>query len=324
MPRFISNYPQAAGDHITLRAEPDWDQPIQPHDQSAERQVFDLPVESGVRQVKLVLERDGDSHWSIGANYIVTARNPEHSVYPCFFQDAGRLTGTLQIAAPALNDVLRIRIFLPPGYDENTLKRYPVLYASDGANLFEPEESAFGQDWAADETVSLLNRMSVIDKVIVVGVQARDGHRNEDYTQPGYEALGRALVQDLVPKVDGVLRTLARARDRAVIGSSLGGVLALYLWWTHRDTFGSAAALSATFGLEDDLYERVVAEEIPASGRVYLDSGYPKDNFEAVRRMAAVLEMRGIRHMYLAHPRGIHNELAWADRLHLPLEYLFG
>lgn len=324
MPRFISNYPLAAGDRIALRAEPDWDQPIRPLEQAANRQVFDLPVESGVRQAKLVLEREGKSRWSVGANYIVSARTPEHSVYPCFFQDAGRLTGTLQIAAPALNDALRIRIFLPPGYDENTLKRYPVLYASDGANLFEPGESASGQDWAVDETVSLLNRMSVIDKIIVVGVQARDGHRDEDYTQPGYEALGRAMVQDLVPKLDGVLRTLARARDRAVMGSSLGGVLALYLWWAHRDTFGSAAALSATFGLADDLYDRIVAEEIPASGRVYVDSGYPEDNFEAVRRMAAVLDMRGIRHMYLAHPRGIHNELAWADRLHIPLEYLFG
>ena len=38
-------------------------------------------------------------------------------------------------------NVLTIRVYFPPGYDENTLKRYPVIYMHDGNNLFFPEEA---------------------------------------------------------------------------------------------------------------------------------------------------------------------------------------
>jgi hypothetical protein len=59
-------------------------------------------------------------------------------------------------------------------------------------------------------------------------------------------------------------------------------------------------------------------------GKLYVDAGYPQDNFEAVRRMAHALADRGADLRYVAHPRGLHSELHWADRLHLPLQYLFG
>lgn len=325
MPRLVSIYPREPGDRISLRAEPDWDVAQSPIEDAGDRVVFDLPIEAamGVRQAKLVLEREGVEHWSVGENYLCQRSVAERTVYPCFRQGSGRLTGAMTVAAPALDDRLTIRAYLPPGYDENHLKRYPVLYAADGANLFNPAEAALGQEWEVDETVSLLNRMSAIDKIIVVGVYARGARRGEDYTLPGYVRTGRSLVEDLLPRVDAAFRTLPTATNRAVIGSSLGGVLALHLWWAHPASFGSAAALSATLGYQDDLFERIAIEE-PRAGRLYLDSGFPHDNFEVVRKMAALLRERGIRPMYLAHPRGIHNELSWADRLHLPLEHLFG
>ena len=39
------------------------------------------------------------------------------------------------LASPAGMEHL-FRVFLPVGYGENTLKRYPVLYMHDGNNLF--------------------------------------------------------------------------------------------------------------------------------------------------------------------------------------------
>lgn len=40
-------------------------------------------------------------------------------------------------------------VYLPPGYDENTLRRYPVLYMQDGKNLFFPEEAFLGGSGAS-------------------------------------------------------------------------------------------------------------------------------------------------------------------------------
>jgi hypothetical protein len=43
-------------------------------------------------------------------------------------------------------------VYLPPGYSENTLKHYAVLYMQD-AELFS-RTRPFGNDWHVDETVA--------------------------------------------------------------------------------------------------------------------------------------------------------------------------
>lgn len=275
-----------------------------------------------LRQVKPVLHRGGASRWSVGANYLLGG---DRRAWPCFTAAGGRLTGPMRVASQSMQDTLTVRALLPAGYDENTLKRYPVLYATDGGNLFDPGDSFGGREWGVDETTSLLDQMSVIDKVIVVGVSSRGALRNQDYTKPGWDATLGFFTDELVPKVDAAFRTLANPADRAILGSSLGGVFSLHAFWSRRDVFGAAASMSSTFGYADDLFARVARDPLP-DGRLYLDSGYPRDNFEAVRRMAGALAERGMgtRLRYVAHPRGLHGEAWWAERLHLPLEFLFG
>lgn len=323
MPRFVATWPFLPTDRVTLRGEPDWDLDHEPVARDGDRAVFELPPATGanVRQLKVVLHRDGLTHWSVGANYVLR-NGSERVAHPVFFQGEGRVTGHLDLPSAVLGDGLRLRLFLPAGYDENTSRRYAVLYAMDGSNLFDPQESFGGKEWQVDETVHLLDRMAVIDRVMVVGVYARPGLREHDYTRPGYDAFLRALADEVVPAVDAAFRTRASPQDRAVLGSSLGGVFALHAWLARPEVFGHAASMSSTFGYADDLFARVATAPIPP-GRIYLDAGYPHDNFEAVRKMAHALADRGANLRYVAHPRGLHSELHWADRLHLPLQYLF-
>ena len=90
--------------------------------------------------------------------------------------------------------------FLPPGYRENHLERYPVLYMHDGKNLFLPEEAFLGREWRVDETLERLEAMNLIEQVIVVALHA--GDRMRDYTAPGYRSYGRALVDTVKPWID--------------------------------------------------------------------------------------------------------------------------
>ena len=219
---------------------------------------------------------------------------------------------------------LSYRVFVPPGYDENTLARFPVVYMADGQNLFFPSEAFAGAHWRVTETVTLLDRMSALRSVIVVGVYPSD--RMRQYTAPGFVPYGEALAHTLKPAIDAEYRTLPSPRHTAAMGSSLGGVLAFHLGWAHPDVFGQVACLSSTFGYQDDLFDRVVAEPPPPT-RFYLDSGWPRDNFEAVREMRTRLLQRGLVTgrdlLYLAFPLARHNEDAWAARLHIPFQFLF-
>ena len=44
-----------------------------------------------------------------------------------------------------------ISVWLPPGYDLEPERRFPVLYMHDGQNLFDPETAFAGNPWRADE-----------------------------------------------------------------------------------------------------------------------------------------------------------------------------
>lgn len=70
-----------------------------------------------------------------------------------------------------------------------------------------------------------------------------------------------------------------------------------------------------------------VIEEDKRPIQIYLDSGWPGDNFEVTRGMFDLLQRQGYEVnkevMYLAFPEAEHSEADWATRLHIPFQYLF-
>jgi predicted alpha/beta superfamily hydrolase len=328
--RLRVHYPLDRG-RLVLRTELDWDRDLEAHQVSADGTCFEFQVESEhpVLAFKPCV-RDGDElQWSAGTNKIVTPSDaPGQNVYPHFSDSPGRISDVIELPSGELDHPLRVRVYLPPGYDDNTLKRYPVVYMHDGKNLFFPDEAFLGREWQVDETLDVLSCMNLIDQTIVVGIHA--GEREREYTAPGYERYGQALVDELKPYVDRTFRTLRAARRTAVLGSSLGGVVSFYLAWQWPDVFGNAACLSSTFGFRNDLIERVRHDPLDTRRdlKLYLDSGWPGDNYEVTLSMANALIERGFvfgRDMiHFAFPLQRHNEEAWGARMHLPLQLFSG
>lgn len=67
-------------------------------------------------------------------------------------------------------DPRNVDVWLPPGYEQNKSKRFPVVYMHDGQNLFDPKLSFIGVDWGVDETMTRLIAEGRISEAIVVGV----------------------------------------------------------------------------------------------------------------------------------------------------------
>jgi predicted alpha/beta superfamily hydrolase len=324
----LVRYPLRDG-RIVLRTEADWSSDVEAEEvaEGGTAWRFRISTDRPWFYFKpCVAGGEGGFRWCVGTNRLaVVGAAPVREVYP-YFDAAGRSTvSDIAEVADRRGGRHRIRVCFPPGYGENTLKRYPVLYMHDGANLFLPDEAFGGQAWEVDETLDLLDAMSIIDQVIVVGIYA--GDRFQDFTKPGYEDYGRFLAGLLKPLVDGELRTLPAPGTTAVMGSSLGGVVSLFLAWQWPDVFGQCACLSSTFGFRDDLRSRIHLED-KRPLRIYLDSGWPADNYEptlAVRD--ALLESGwsfGADLLHFAFPRAAHDERAWASRIHLPFQFLFG
>lgn len=320
-------YPLTSG-KLVLRTEADWDRNLEPETSEAGTMYeFTVASERPFLYFKPCVI-DGDRlHWSAGMNNLAVMSEPgSRDIYPFFHSlQVGKITPVLEISSTVLEKSHRVRVYLPAGYEENSLKRYPVLYMHDAKNLFFPQEAFSGTDWQFDKTLDLLEAMNVIDRVIVVAVYATN--RNDEYTMPGYEDYGRALVEEVKPYIDGRFRTLRESSDTGVMGSSLGGVVSFYLAWQWPEVFGRAVCMSSTFTMKDDLIERVLSEprrEI----KIYLDSGWPGDNYEVTLSMCMALIERGYQFgrdfFYFVFPHATHDETSWGTRCHLPLQLFSG
>jgi predicted alpha/beta superfamily hydrolase len=322
------SYPAGNGG-LVLRTEEDWDKDIEPVSVSEDgnTSTFELEADQPFLYFKPCLVRDGESHWAVGPNkLLLMEENDKRVSYPCFFSpEQGRFSKLLEIPSKILDRVHRLRVYLPPGYDENTLAHYPVAFMQDGQNLFFPEEAFMGREWQVDQTSQTLSAMCAIEDYVFVGIYSED--RVKDYTNPGYEPYARSLAEEIVPETQRLLRIGNHRRYRSVWGSSLGGVVSFYCVWQHPDVFGVSVCMSSTFSHKDNLIERVLTEPRRDVG-FYLDSGWPGDNYEVTVGMAMALVSRGWRYghnlLHLAFPLAEHDESAWGVRLHLPLQFMNG
>jgi predicted alpha/beta superfamily hydrolase len=322
-------YPPERGT-LVIRTELDWERDIHPIALSDDGSTatFEVEAEQPFINFKPCLIKNDTLHWAVGTNnLLIMAADDARVVYPYFFSNPrGRFSPLIEIESAILGRRHRLRVYLPPGYEENTMARYPLAYMQDGQNLFFPEEAFQHKEWDVDETSHVLRAMQAIEDLIVVGVYSNE-RREEEYTKPGYEAYASSIVEELVPAEQLFLRTTKNRLDRTMWGSSLGGVVSFYSVWQYPEVFGGAICMSSTFSYKDDLIERVLSEPKRDIG-FYLDSGWPNDNYEETMAMALALISRGWRYghdlLHLCFPHGAHDEKAWGMRLHLPMQLFAG
>jgi predicted alpha/beta superfamily hydrolase len=231
-----------------------------------------------------------------------------------------------------------VQVWLPPSYASAPKRRYPVLYLHDGQNVFD--DQAAGAEWQADETAQRLALGHRIDAPIIVAVDSgRD--RFEEYTPTrvtagaaskggGAPAYARFLIEELKPLIDHRYRTRPGAASTTVGGSSLGGLLSLWLAVHHPETFGAALVVSPSVWWDDEFARRDVLALAPggARPRLWLDigAGEGADAMPPVRRVRDALLERGWTTATLSYhedPDGSHDEASWASRFEGMLLFLY-
>ena len=170
-------YPTDGG-RIALRTEENWNSNIEAHSvgRNGSLSEFWIRTERPYFYFKPVLVSDSSVQWSRGENFLAVATSGAPlEIYPYFREDTRCSVCELMppLAGPS-GAQHRFRVFLPPGYYENTLKRFPVLYMHDGHNLFFKGEAFVGNTWRTDEVLEMLDKMSAIEEVIVVGIHPGD------------------------------------------------------------------------------------------------------------------------------------------------------
>ena len=251
-------------------------------------------------------------------------------------------------------DPRHVDVWLPPGYEQNSAARFPVIYMHDGQNLFDPKTSYTGIDWGVDETLTRLIAAGKTRAAIVVGVwntpkRALEYMPQQAATGAGVRFLKDApelpreqiisdnylkfLVEELKPFIDATYRTLPGRADTFIMGSSMGGLISAYAMSQYPEVFGGAGCLSTHWVAGDGAVIAYLKQHLPdaRTHKFYFD--YGTETLDASyepyqQKMDAVMRQAG----YHAGKNWVtrkfvgaeHAEKAWRARVDIPLTFLLG
>jgi predicted alpha/beta superfamily hydrolase len=218
-------------------------------------------------------------------------------------------------------------------------RRFPVLYMQDGQNLFDPETSFIpGNYWRLGETADALIETGAIEPLIIVGIYNVGVKRIDEYTPVEdkrlgggqADAYGRMLVEELKPYIGAQYRTLPGAENCGMGGSSLGGLVTLYLGLRYPAEFSRLALISPSVWWRNrTILTTVAALTKKPEVRIWLDIG-TKESARAVPDVRALRDgliqkgwQLGQDLAYLEAEGAEHTESAWAGRVAPMLKFLF-
>lgn len=239
-----------------------------------------------------------------------------------------------------------LRVWVPGGAGP-----WPVLYAHDGQNLFDPASPWGG--WRLQE--SLTSR----EPVLVVGID-NTVDRTDEYTHVPDDIGDGTLIGGRADEYAGWIEDHVRPHVEAtygstghdgLLGSSLGGLVSLVAAERSPGSYDFVASLSGTLGwgklgADEPTIEQLWLAAPPVGTAVYVDSGGgpgaddacvdldgdgaseddpdASDNYCETRQFADALAAAGwVWDETLWHwwePGAPHQEDAWADRVGRPID----
>jgi predicted alpha/beta superfamily hydrolase len=293
----------------------------------------------------------GNTGWEDGRNRQLFLKEPAQTVSRVFNEPPPPVVlsrvGTIRVHPAFPSKLLAprdVQVYLPPGYDLEPRRRYPVLYLHDGQNVFDAEHA--GMEWQVDETAEALIKAGRIEPVLIVAVSSTDA-REDEYTpshvhwkEPDGEAreaggkadlYGRFLIEELKPFIDRTYRTRRGAASTALGGASFGGLDSLYQGLRHPQVFGGVLAVSPSAWWDDDLIvKQVAALPRKTAQRIWVDIGSleGEESIAATRRLRDALVRKGWKLgtnlEYLEQEGAHHDEVSWASRVEGMLVFLYG
>ena len=233
---------------------------------------------------------------------------------------------------PQLDRYRRIWIYLPPDYDVELEKDYPLLYMHDGQNLFD-NKTAFSGEWNVDEHLNRLIEEGY-SVPIVVGIDNGDMFRGNEYSYEDSEEYRikhegdkylAFIVETLHPFIESHYRTTKNRERIGIMGSSLGGLISAYGLIYYPDIFGLAGIFSPAYWINPSIFNSRISSDLPF--RIFQLAG--SEESETMERDILMIDslfqsnFKGSVIKYEIIEGGKHNEVFWSQEFSKAILYLY-
>ena len=233
----------------------------------------------------------------------------------------------------------RIFVYTPPGYDQETQARYPVLYLQHGGG--EDERGWPNQGHMSQIMDNLIAEKKAKPMIVVMekGYAKKAGEPEVPLRPPSgggamppdfsrmFAALEEVFIKDLIPMIDTTYRTKPDREHRAMAGLSMGGMQTFTIGLGNLDTFAYLGGFSGGgggFGGETfdskTAHGGVMADAKAFNDKVrvlFLSIGTAEGErfYNSVKGYRDALESAGIRTSFYESPGTAHEWHTWRRSL---------
>lgn len=227
------------------------------------------------------------------------------------------------------NSWRRFIIYTPPGYDQNTNEKYPVLYLLHGGGEDE-------RGWATQgKTDLILDNLIAEQKAKPMLVVMMDGNLGSGglagFGEQSLRLFENELKQSVIPAVEKNYRVQVDARNRALAGLSMGGLQTLYAGIKNTDLFSQLGVFSSGWfanqpALSNPQYEFMRNNASTINSRLksfWISMGGKEDiAYNNCKIMLSKFDEVGVKYQYSEYPGG-HTWPVWRNNLYNFAQVLF-
>jgi enterochelin esterase-like enzyme len=212
-------------------------------------------------------------------------------------------------------------VYTPPGYDEKAKKPYPVLYLLHGWSDSDAGWSAVGRANLIFDNLIAQGKIKSMVVVMPLGygdlsfVRTHGVWDDPTAIDHNTDLFTKALLTEILPRVEAEYRVSKDRNDRAIAGLSMGGLESLQIGLTHTGQFSWIGGFSSAVQNLD--YEKALSPLDPKSANLHLlwiacgtEDGLIKPN----RRLVDFLKTKDMPVTQIETP-GLHTWMVWRDNL---------
>lgn len=229
----------------------------------------------------------------------------------------GRLERDILFTSKILGYQITYSIYYP--YNYSASEKYAIAYFTDG---YEYLHERMGN---LQVILNNLVAQKKIRPLLVVLVDHREPVNRSNNRRMQELAMNTKYLSfftdELVPQVESKLNLTADRKDRAIIGTSMGGLTAAYFAFARPDIFGMAGIQSPAFWFKPAIYNFCDQADNPPV-KIFLTTGTINDAREGSQKMKEIFEKNTCTYQYTETSQG-HSWGNWRATVDDILVYFF-
>ncbi|MEP2669820.1 MAG: alpha/beta hydrolase-fold protein [Cyclobacteriaceae bacterium] len=234
-------------------------------------------------------------------------RMPDYKEDPVHTQrdnvSKGKVIQDILYSSNLLSYQITYSVYLPPAPRKG---KYPVVYITDGYEYLHPQ---MGNLPTVLDNLIADHKIVPIVAVFIDHREPANRTNNRRMTElvmnPQYLQF---FVDEFIPYIEDNYPVMTSAENRAILGSSVGGLNATYFAFSRPDVFSNVGIQSPSFMTRPQIYSLC---DNPAGSKIKLSmtSGLINDTSDSGRKMISILENNACTYQY----REVNEGHSWGN-----------